>query len=88
LGGYSCAYKLPPKDLPGFPDAKRVKPKTLITKNGKKKRRRWRTPDGTIFEWDYRHGTVEKHDKQGNHQGEFRPNGTKIGPARNRKIQP
>ncbi len=25
-------------------------------------RRRWRDPDGVIYEWDYQHGTVEVYD--------------------------
>jgi hypothetical protein len=74
--------------LPGFPDAKPVKPKTPISENGGKLRKRWKSPDGTIYEWDYQHGTVEKYDKKGIHQGEYRPDGTTIGPNRNRKIKP
>jgi hypothetical protein len=90
LGGHLCAYKPPPEILPGFPDATRVKPKTPISGKGNGLRRRWKNPnDGTIYEWDYRHGTVEKYDSSGKHQGEFRPDGTTIGPpTRNRKIQP
>jgi hypothetical protein len=83
-----CSYKPPPKTLPGFPDAKPAKPKTPIAGNGDKLRKRWKSPDGTIYEWDYRHGTVEKYDSKGKHQGEFRPDGTTIGPTLNRKIQP
>jgi hypothetical protein len=77
-----CAYKPPPETLPGFPDAKSVKPKTRVSGNGKKLRKRWKSPDGTIYEWDYRHGTVEKYNSEGKHQGEFRPDGSMIGPRR------
>jgi len=34
-------------------------------------RRRWRDPNGMIYEWDYRHGTVEVYDACGSHRGEF-----------------
>jgi hypothetical protein len=74
--------------LPGFPDAKPAKPKTPISGSGAKLRKRWKSPDGTIYEWDYQHGTVEKYDSNGKHQGEFRPDGTTIGPSLNRKIKP
>jgi hypothetical protein len=34
-----------------------------------------------IYEWDSRHGLVEKYDKRGNHLGEFNPvTGEKINP--------
>ena len=85
-----CAYKPPPRDLPWLPNAERKKPKTLINRNGRKKRKRWVDPDGYIYEWDYQHGTVEKYDKQGNHLGELDPkDGMKRGPAiPNRRIVP
>jgi hypothetical protein len=84
-----CAYKPPPKTLPGFPKAAGVRPKTSVDSIGNKKRKRWAEPDGTIYEWDYLHGTVEKYDKQGRHQGEFHPDGRKAqGPIRNRRIRP
>jgi hypothetical protein len=56
-------YINPPRDLKGFPDAKRVKPK------GKNKR--WKDSDGNIYEWDSLHGRVEVFDKRGHHKGEF-----------------
>jgi hypothetical protein len=65
---------LPPADgkLPGFPDARTVKPKTP-RQDGKRLRRRWKTGDGTILEWDYQHGSVEAYDRRGRHIGEFDP---------------
>jgi hypothetical protein len=66
----------------------KVKPKTRI--GGGKLRRRWKDRDGTIYEWDYQHGTVEKYDRRGNHQGEYDPNtGTRVkDPDPARKIDP
>ncbi len=59
-------YTPPPKSLPGFPGAAKVKPK-----GG---RARWVTPDGKILEWDSQHGEVEVYDKSGrNHQGAADP---------------
>ncbi len=79
--GRLVAVVLPPKTLPGFPTAKRVKVKTAIPGTNLF-RRRWRTHDGTIYEWDYQHGTVEKYTKRGMHEGEFDGNtGRQIGPA-------
>ncbi|WP_409977848.1 colicin E3/pyocin S6 family cytotoxin [Bradyrhizobium sp. SZCCHNS2005] len=85
-----CAYKPPPKTLPGFPQAKATKPKTPIDGTGNKLRKRWVDPDdGTIYEWDYLHGTVERYDRQGRHLGEYDQNGDKKqGPKRNRRIKP
>jgi Cytotoxic len=65
-------YEVPPKTLPGFPGAAPTKPKTPFGGGGNKKRKRWiDTTDGTIYEWDYQHGRVEKYDKRGQHLGEF-----------------
>jgi len=58
-----------PGELPGFPDASKSRPKTH--RNGGGLRARWKLPDGTILEWDSRHGTVEQYDRNGNHLGEF-----------------
>jgi hypothetical protein len=62
----------PPADdvLPGFPDARRVKSKT---KYGGGLRPRWEGPDGTIYEWDFQHGRVEKYSHRGRHLGEHDP---------------
>jgi len=63
------SYYPAPKTLPGFPDAGKGK------YNPKSDRKRWVLPDGSILEWDYQHGRVEKYDKSGkNHQGEYDPN--------------
>jgi RHS repeat-associated protein len=58
-------YTPPPKVLPGFPEAKRVKQKTG--------RARWVDSNGDILEWDSMHAEVEKYDKKGNHKGSFDP---------------
>jgi RHS repeat-associated protein len=58
-----------PKKLPGFPDAGDG------VYNKKSDRKRWKLPDGSILEWDYQHGRVEKYDNTGkNHEGEYDPN--------------
>lgn len=59
-------YHVPPKALPGFPDARRVP--------FKNQRIRWKTPDSKILEWDYQHGEVEVYDKRGKHEGTADPN--------------
>jgi hypothetical protein len=64
-------YTPPPEKLPTFPDAIPVKPKTR--RKGGAFRKRWKGPDGTIYEWDSQHGTVEKYDKNGKHLGEYDP---------------
>lgn len=55
-------YHLPPKNLPAFPDAIRVK--------NKGKRRRWESKK-RIYEWDYQHGAVEVYNWALEHLGEF-----------------
>jgi hypothetical protein len=62
---------MPPLDLPGFPHAVRVKPKTPRPGGGR--RARWKDRDGTIYEWDYQHGKVEKSSARGEHLGGFDP---------------
>jgi hypothetical protein len=63
-------YVPAPTNLPAFPQAVRVKPKTRFPGG---LRRRWKDADGTIYEWDYRHGRVEKYNADGQHVGEFDP---------------
>ncbi len=49
----------PPGDgqsLPGFPGSYRTRAKTPMP--GGRLRPRWKTPNGRILEWDYRHGTA------------------------------
>jgi len=43
-------------------------PKTRVAG---RRRPRWVDPDGTIFEWDFLHGTVERYNRRGKHTGEF-----------------
>jgi uncharacterized protein YukE len=70
--GDNSGPKPAPKDLPAFPDAKRAKPKTSV-QGGGGLRKRWVGKDGSIYEWDSQHGTVEKYNKRGKHVGEFDP---------------
>jgi hypothetical protein len=81
-------YTPPPEELPAFPDAVQVKPKTR--RKGAAFRKRWREPDGTIYEWDSQHGTVEKYDRNGGHLGEYDPwTGAEIKPAvSGRRVEP
>ena len=62
----------PPPKLPvaGFPDLRPVRPKTGFPGG---LRRRWKDPEGTIYEWDYQHGAFEAYDPRGKHLGEFDP---------------
>lgn len=62
----------PPRTLPAFPDAVWERPKTPV-RGGGGLRRRWVGPDGSIYEWDGQHGTVEMYDRKGRHRGEFDP---------------
>jgi putative cytotoxic protein len=75
------SYVMPPDTLPGFPAARKVRPKTLFA--GGKKRRRWRdSATGVLYEWDYQHGRVEAYDGSGRHLGEFDPvTGAQLKPA-------
>lgn len=77
LGMELCmAHHVPPRSLPGFPDAQRALGKTSLS--GNRRRARWRD-DIYIYEWDYQHGTVEVYNLRGFHIGEFDPNtGVKI----------
>jgi hypothetical protein len=80
---------IPPKTLPGFPGAVKVKPKT--PRQGGGLRARWRDQaTGRILEWDYQHGAVEVYDAKGAHIGEFNPDtGQQLKPAdRTRKVTP
>jgi len=55
-----------PRRLRAFPNAVRVKPKSV--------RRRWFDGEaGYIYERDYQHGRVERYDRRGHHLGEFDP---------------
>ncbi|GCL37133.1 colicin E3 [Anabaena aphanizomenioides LEGE 00250] len=73
------SYFPAPIILEAFPQAKKVKGKTPV-QGGGALRKRWKDQD-YIYEWDSRHGLVEKYDKRGNHLGEFDPfTGEKINP--------
>lgn len=63
-------YHQKPKNLPAYPDARWAPPKTPI-KGGGGLRPRWKDKEGIIFEWDFRHGAVEKYTKRGRHLGEY-----------------
>jgi putative cytotoxic protein/uncharacterized protein DUF4157 len=78
-----------PKQLPAFPNAQRVPPKTPV-QGGGGMRKRWKDPDGNIYEWDSQHGAVEKYNSRGVHLGEFDPNtGAQTKPAdKTRKVDP
>ncbi len=66
------SYTPPPKNLPGFKGAERVKPK-----GG---RPRWKFPDGSIGEWDGQHGEVERYNPRGGHIGVYNPDGQLVKP--------
>lgn len=57
-----------PRDLLGFPNARKVRPKTPFAGG---LRARWRDANGDILEWDSRHGRVERYNSRGRHLGEF-----------------
>lgn len=87
-GNQAVARWVPaPRELPGFPDAKRVKPKTRYSGG---MRKRWRDREGRIYEWDYLHGTVEVYSPDGVHLGEFDPLTAKRikGPNPRREVKP
>ncbi|MHC8385853.1 colicin E3/pyocin S6 family cytotoxin [Pseudomonas sp. LB3P14] len=82
-------YYPAPNGLTAFPDATRATRKTPV-KGGGGLRKRWKTPNGKIFEWDSQHGAVEMYDKRGRHLGEYDPTtGEQTKPADNtRKVEP
>lgn len=69
---HNANYVPAPKELPGFPGARRVKPKTAV-KDGGGLRARWESGK-TILEWDSQHGEVEMYNKRGKHLGAYDPN--------------
>ena len=76
-----------PRNLPGFPHARRVKPKTKFAGG---RRARWRDANGDILEWDARHGRVERYNARGAHLGEFdQETGEQLSPPDpTRKVEP
>jgi hypothetical protein len=59
-----------PRNLPGFPRARRVRPKTAFAGG---LRPRWRDANTDMLEWDARHGRIERYNARGIHLGEFDP---------------
>jgi hypothetical protein len=81
LSVFGSSYHPKPDFLPAFSDAKWARSKTPI-KGGGGLRPRWKSRDGTIYEWDFQHGAVEKYNKRGKHLGEFNhETGTQNKPA-------
>lgn len=68
--GEDHSYHPAPKELTAFPDAK-ITPRKTSIQGGGGLRKRWKTRDGTIYEWDSQHGAVEKYNKRGAHLGEY-----------------
>jgi hypothetical protein len=87
--GMRAAYHSAPRTLRAFPEATKAIPKTSV-QGGGGLRKRWKEQNGTIYEWDYAHGTVEKYDARGHHQGEFDPDsGKQLKPASpSRRVEP
>lgn len=76
-----------PRDLLGFPGARRVKAKTGFAGG---RRARWRDLNNDILEWDARHGRIERYDERGKHLGEFdAATGKQLSPPDpTRKVEP
>ena len=77
------------KKVKAFPGLRKVKSKTTV-KGTSKLRERWVDKKGNIYEWDYRHSSLEKYNKRGKHLGEFDPQtGKQLRPANpNYRIDP
>ena len=86
---YNASMRIPPPaNLPAFPDAVRVRPKTPV-KRGGGLRKRWKLPDGRILEWDSLHGRLEVYNASGKHEGEWdHVTGRQISGPKHRKIEP
>ncbi|MGE8067823.1 colicin E3/pyocin S6 family cytotoxin [Pseudomonas sp. NPDC089569] len=82
-------YHQKPDYLPAFPEIRRAPPKTPIAGGGGL-RPRWKDRKGTIYEWDFQHGAIEKYTKRGKHLGEFNhETGAQTKPADpTRRIEP
>ncbi|VVH67409.1 Colicin E3 (EC, partial [uncultured Gammaproteobacteria bacterium] len=78
-----------PEDIKGIPNLRKAKKKTSV-QGGGKKRARYEDKKGNIYEWDYRHGTLEKYNKGGKHLGEYDPKtGKQLKPAnKTRRVEP
>ena len=68
----ACNFKHPPDKPAAFPKLILVKRKSGV-RGGGSKRKRWQDRDGNLYEWDGRHGTLEKYNRRGEHLGEFDP---------------
>jgi hypothetical protein len=82
-------YTPAPANISGIPGLRRARPKTPV-QGGGGLRRRWVDQDGNIYEWDSQHGTLERYDRRGRHQGEYDPttgNQTKP-PDASRRVEP
>ncbi|GAB3354126.1 hypothetical protein GCM10027566_14960 [Arachidicoccus ginsenosidivorans] len=67
-GSLILNYNPAPSTLKAYPDAGKGR---FYKPSGRK---RWRMLDGSIFEWDYQHGRVEKYNKTGKyHLGVISP---------------
>jgi hypothetical protein len=64
------SFSLVSEDIKGIPNLRKAKKKTSV-QGGGKKRARYEDKKGNIYEWDYRHGTLEKYNKGGKHLGEY-----------------
>ena len=75
-------YHRPP-EVPKMPEGLRRVPEKSSVTGGGKLRRRWVDTKGRIYEWDFRHGRLEKYNRAGRHVGEFHPEtGEQTGPAK------
>ncbi len=74
-----------PDVLKAFPEAVKVKSKANV-KGGGVQRKRW-ADKKYIYEWDSRHGYVEKYNSRGKHKGKFDPvTGERMGEANPKKV--
>ena len=78
---------MPPDRPAAFQNAEKVKGKTSYAGGI---RRRWRDVDGSLLEWDYQHGRVERYNARGIHLGEYDPvTGEQVsGPNKTRNVKP
>jgi Cytotoxic len=85
----SSHYTPAPKTPKAFPGLRRARPKTPV-QGGGGLRKRWKDEDGNIWEWDSRHGELEKYSPKGKHLGSFDPDtGKQLKPADDtRSVEP
>jgi hypothetical protein len=77
------------EEITGFTGLEPAKPKTAV-QGGGAMRKRWKDPQGNIYEWDSQEGMLEKYDSRGKHLGEFNPkSGAQTKPAdKTREVEP